>query len=82
MPRYFFDTVDRSRFHDDYGVELAGLHEARLLAIQFAGECAASDPALLSETQDFKVEVRNGDDIHLFTVTTFITEGPAVMGKM
>ena len=77
MPRYFFDTADGERVCDPDGIELADVREARLYAIRYAGECIADESAQLSEHRDFRVEVRNRDGLHLFTVTTFVTDGPA-----
>ena len=77
MPRYFFDTANGSRFHDDDGMELADRRDARLYAVKFAGACIADDPALLETVTDFRVEVRDSDGLMLFTVTTFVTESPA-----
>jgi len=78
MPRYFFDTENGSPFHDSDGVELADADEARLYAIRFAGQCVATDAALLAQGEDFRVEVRNDEGLLLLAVTTFVTDSPAI----
>jgi len=79
MPRYFFDTANGERFRDSDGLDLAGPDEARVYAVRFAGECLVHGSNSLRD-RDFRVEVRNADDLLLFTVTTFVTEAPAMSG--
>jgi len=76
MPRYFFDTVDGSRFHDTDGVELADVREARLYAVKFGGECLSSEPTLL-DVDDFRVEVRDASGALRAVVKVEITESAA-----
>ena len=79
VPRYFFDTANGERFRDSEGLDLGGPNEARSYAVRFAGECLAHGPDALDD-RDFRVVVRNADDLVLFTVTTFVTESPAMAG--
>lgn len=43
MPRYFFHVINRSAIIDTEGVELAGIAEARAMALQTAGEILSSE---------------------------------------
>ena len=70
MPRYFFDAIDGGRARDLRGVELPSHHSARVEAIKLAGRLLADDPDYLWGGQNFRIEVRDADGVHLFTVVT------------
>jgi len=81
MSRYFFDTAGDEPVRDPSGIELAGPEEARRYAIKYAGHCIADEPEQVSDAEDFKVEVRDRDGLHLFTVTACISVAPEPVPK-
>lgn len=77
MPRYFFHTADGTRERDTVGTVLEGLDQARVQAIQFAGEILSGEPEVLWDGRDFRIEVTDEQDLMLFTVITIAVDAPA-----
>ena len=69
MPRFFFDLSDGSREMDAEGVELAGLDEARALAVKFTGELLRDNSLMIWEGEDLRVEVYDARRRPLFVVS-------------
>lgn len=69
MPQFFFDISNGIKEEDDYGIELAGLDEARAQAIKFTGELLLHDSLEIWEGCDLRVEVFSAARLPLFTVT-------------
>jgi hypothetical protein len=59
MPRYFFHRADGSMDRDTEGTELAGVSDARKLAIVFAGETLRDCPELAWSGKEFRVEIED-----------------------
>jgi hypothetical protein len=70
MPRYFFYTEDGHCFPDEEGTELPNLQAAQWDATRFLGELLRNDPALLWETGDLKIIVKDETGLTLFSVQT------------
>lgn len=76
MPRYHFSSVDGERDIDADGVELRDDHAAQIYAIKYAGELLQSEPEILCEEGQWRIEV-TGDDGHLrFTVIALAHAAP------
>lgn len=76
MPRYHFGSVDGQREADPEGTELADDRAAQSVAIQYAGEVLQSEPDLLWNKGQWRVEVTNDDGVLLFTVITLAIDAP------
>ena len=68
--RYFFHTINGSRDLDTEGTELGSLASARQHAVQYAAACMADDPDMLWRADTFRVEVKDADDVLLFSIVT------------
>jgi hypothetical protein len=68
MPRYYFHTADGAPDHDEVGTELADDNAARVEAVRYIGESLRSDPKLLWDGSEFRVEVTDENGDVLFTV--------------
>jgi hypothetical protein len=77
MKRYFFHTADGSRERDSDGMLLVSLDAARVQAIRFAGEVLSTEPEVLWDGKDFRIEVTDDKDMLLFTVVTLAINAPA-----
>ena len=77
MPRYFFNSVDGKRIDDDRGTELPDNGAARVHAIQYAGDVLSSEPGVLWDGHEFKVEVNGDKGIRLFTIVCHAMDEPA-----
>lgn len=76
MPHYHFSSVDGERDIDAEGVELSGDHAARIYAIRYVGELLQSEPEILCDEGQWRVEVTD-DDGHLrFTVIALALAAP------
>ena len=76
MPRFYFDTADGSRDRDTVGTILKDQAEARVEAIKFAGEVMTSQPDVLWDGHDFRVEVSSEDQKLLFTIIALAVDAP------
>ena len=76
MPRYHFHCVDGSRIPDYDGMSLPDLATARQEAVRFAGEVLQSEPALLWQKGQWRVEVTGEDGVLLFTLVTLAIDAP------
>ena len=77
MSRYFFSSVDGERVDDDRGTELPDHGAARVHAIQYAGDVMSSEPGVLWDGQEFKVEVSDDKGIKLFKILCHAIDEPA-----
>ena len=78
MPRYFFDLRDGTYIPDETGVELAGLQEARVEAVVFAGGLLKDNPGgQFWQGHDWQVEVRDESGQMLFTLAFLVTDSTA-----
>ena len=77
MPRYYFHTTSDSVRDPEDGVECGDLSAARQLAALYAAR-SLEDLGTGLFQDDFSLEVRNQDGLLLFTITTFVTDAPAV----
>lgn len=77
MARYFFNTIDSVHGRDTEGTELTDHAAARKHAIVFAGEVMHSEPTVLWGGRVFQVQIRDKDDLLLFTVTAYVTNALA-----
>lgn len=77
MPHYYFHTADGRRDRDRQGAELADHRAARKQAIRFAGAILDSEPEVLWDGRDFRVEVTDEAGQLLFTVITLAVDAPA-----
>ena len=77
MPRYFFNSVDGKRDDDERGTELPNHGAARVHAIQYAGDIMRSEPGVLWDGREFKVEVNGDGGTRLFTIICHAINEPA-----
>lgn len=77
MAHYYFNTADGGRERDKTGVHLRDDAAARKQAIRFAGEVMESEPDVLWDGREFRVEVMNAHNELLFTVITLAVDAPA-----
>ena len=75
MPRYFFHTADGGVQRDVEGTELAGVEEAKVAAIRFAGEVLSSEPNSLSDRGEFQVRVLDENGVQRLSI--FIRAEPS-----
>ena len=66
MPRYFFNIHDHASRPDEEGTELAGIEEAHLEAIRFAGNVIAEDAIHIAKRGAWRLEVENDAGAMLF----------------
>lgn len=74
MTRYHFTTANGGLCKDPEGTELASDAEAKIMAVQFAGEVLASEPKMLWRDGQFKVEVSDDKGAIRWTVMAIATE--------
>lgn len=70
MPRYFFDSIDGDRFHDDEGMDLADDAAARREALVLLGEVLRERGDAFWKTGRFTLSVRNEDGGTVASLTT------------
>lgn len=69
MPRYFFDIIDGERLHDEAGIELANLAEARGQAmIALAGALMPDVAPRLRRSDRWRIEARDEAGVALFSL--------------
>lgn len=78
MPTYHFHSANGGRFLDRDGIELRDLAEARLNAVQLAGEVLRDHPEHIWEAGHWRVEVTDHRNVLLFTVVTLVIDAPPV----
>jgi hypothetical protein len=74
--RYFFNQAGSIDNPDDEGLELASLSEARIMAVQFAGETLRDKPKLVWKGDEFRIEVTDQNALMQFTVIIFGVDAP------
>lgn len=79
MPRFFFHSQDGVIFHDDEGVELETLDQAKRTALNFLGESLRNNDRFWT-TASFQVTVADADGLVLFTLDLTGTISPAAGG--
>ncbi|TNC05406.1 hypothetical protein FF100_35755 [Methylobacterium terricola] len=78
MPRFFFNVYDGVSMLDDMGSELANWQEARIKAIQFAGEIFMSEAQSIALGEDWRIEVTDERNLVLFRLDFISVEAPAL----
>jgi hypothetical protein len=76
MPRYFFHLADGERQHDLEGTDLKDLAAARQAAVEHAGEFLRDNPDAVWKHGQWRVEVTDEAQKHLFTVITLAVDAP------
>lgn len=79
MPRFFFHSQDGRVFHDDEGVELEGIDQAKRTALNFLGESLRNNDSFWG-TASFQVTVTDAQGLVLFTLDLTGTLSPAAGG--
>jgi hypothetical protein len=74
--RYFFNQIDGELKTDDVGLEFASMSDARVQAVQYAGEVLRDHPTLIWKGEDFRVEVTDENRLVLFTVIVVGVDAP------
>lgn len=74
MPRYFFNTIDGDRFHDDEGVDLADDTAARREALVLLGEVLRERGDAFWKTGRFTLSVVDEDGGTVASLTTEAAE--------
>ena len=74
--RYYFNEKDTAYRADDEGLEFAGIDQARLEAVRYAGEVLRDHPTLVWTGEDFRIEVTDSRRL-LFTVIVVGVDSPA-----
>ncbi|PSJ36561.1 DUF6894 family protein [Allosphingosinicella deserti] len=54
--RYFFNTADGSHDRDEVGADLPDHNAARAMAVKVLAECLQSDPTIIWQGHEFRVE--------------------------
>lgn len=78
MPRYFFDIYDGVSMLDDTGTELADRQQARIQAIEFAGEVIRDEAKHIALGEDWRIEVTDERKLVLFRFEFITLEAPAL----
>lgn len=76
MAHYFFHTADGTRDRDTSGMDLDDDAAARREGIRYAGSILASEPELLADSADFRVEVTDQAQRLLFTIIALAVDAP------
>ena len=76
MKTYHFHCVDGARIPDEEGISLPNDQAAQLEAVRFSGEVLQSEPALIWEKGQWRVEVTDEDGMLLWTVITLAVDAP------
>ena len=76
MPRFYFHCVGASRIPDVDGLVLPDLETAQSEAVRFAGEVLLSEPDLIRERGQWRVEVTDDKGILLFTFLAIAIDAP------
>lgn len=78
MPRYFFHSVDGQLDVDEEGSELPNLAAARVRAIRYAGDVLTSEPEVLWDGHEFRVQVTDEHGAVVVTIVTLAVDSSAV----
>ena len=77
MSRYFFHIDGCPR--DDEGCEISDLAKAKCEAVDMAGRVICEQSDTFWDKKEWGMTVTDGDDLTLFTLTFFATEGAAIL---
>ena len=77
MPRYHFHIDGCPR--DTEGCELADLARAKCEAVDMAGRLLCEDSNTFWEKKEWGMTVTTADNLTLFSLTFFATEGAAIL---
>ena len=78
MPRYFFHSVDGRLDVDEEGTDFPDLAAARIGAIRYAGDVLSSEPDVLWDGHEFRVQVTNEEGAVVVTIVTLAVDSAAV----
>lgn len=81
MPRFHFNVYDGVTDIDHEGQLLPSWTEARLVAIQCAGNIIADDRKRLALGEDWRMEVTDKAGLVLFRLDFSIREAPVIGGR-
>ncbi|MCW6510464.1 DUF6894 family protein [Lichenifustis flavocetrariae] len=73
MTRYFFHVCNGEHIEDKLGMELAGLQDARLEAIQRIGRFITEHPDQCCTTHDWRMEVTDLKGLLMFRLDLDLT---------
>ena len=76
MKIYHFNCVDGARIPDTEGISLPDDQTAQVEAVRFAGEVLQSEPHMLWEKGQWRVEVTDAHGLLLFTVIMIAVDAP------
>lgn len=80
MPRYFFNIKDGGRDEDEIGTDLTDTATARKEAVRYAGAVLTSEPELIWDGHDFRVEVIDDQGRHITTIVALAVDALAAGG--
>lgn len=75
MPRYFFHVCDGEDYPDLHGTELPDVNAARKEAVRFGGALLSDHGEKFWNSGEWTMRVTNEDDLTLFQLTFFSTDG-------
>lgn len=78
VPLFFFNQAGVVYDPDVEGIELATVSDARIQAVQFAGEALRDRPELAWLGDEYRVEVTDENQLILFTFIAMGVDSPAV----
>lgn len=77
MARYFFHVHDGETMPDPVGRELPNMRAVRIEAVKRVSSLLGDDPERFWNGQDWSLEVRDSQDLILFTLEFVVNSSPA-----